>query len=181
MITNELIQPKSIVVVGASQDIKKPGGKILKNIIDNHFNGSLYVVNPKEPEIQGVTCHANVKDLPQVDLAILAIAARFCPETVEVLAKEKGTKAFIILSAGFSEENAAGKELEKQVVKIINDAGACLIGPNCVGMMNTNHTSVFTHPIPKLVPKGIDFISGSGATAVFIMESCMMNLLWKAV
>ena len=175
MITKELIRPQSIVVVGASQDTKKPGGKILKNIIDNHFSGSLYVVNPKEPEIQGVKCHADVKDLPQVDLAILAIAARFCPETVEILAKQKGTKAFIILSAGFSEENAAGKELEQQVVKIINEAGACLIGPNCVGMMNSNHTSVFTSPIPKLEPKGIDFISGSGATAVFIMESCMMK------
>lgn len=175
MITKELINPQSIVVVGASQDTKKPGGKILKNIIDNHFKGSLYVVNPKESEIQDVKCHAGVKDLPQVDLAILAIAARFCPETVEVLAKQKGTKAFIILSAGFSEENAAGKELEQQVVNIINEAGACLIGPNCVGMMNSNHTSVFTSPIPKLEPKGIDFISGSGATAVFIMESCMMK------
>ncbi len=175
MITKELIHPKSIVVVGASQDVKKPGGKILKNIIDNRFAGELFVVNPKEKEIQGIKCHADVNDLPDVDLAILAIAARFCPETVEILAKQKNTKAFIILSAGFSEENAAGKDLEQKIVKTINEAGACLIGPNCVGMMNSFHSSVFTSPIPKLEPKGIDFISGSGATAVFILESCMMK------
>ena len=117
MITKELIHPKSIVVVGASQDVKKPGGKILKNIIDNRFAGELFVVNPKEKEIQGIKCHADVNDLPDVDLAILAIAARFCPETVEILAKQKNTKAFIILSAGFSEENAAGKEPEQKIVK----------------------------------------------------------------
>ena len=184
MITKELISPNSIVVVGASNSINKPGGKVLKNLLDNNFSGNLYVVNPKENEIQGVKSYSNVLDLPQVDLAIIAIAARFCPETVEVLANKKGTKAFIILSAGFSEENEEGKKLEKQIVKTINDAGACLIGPNCIGMMNPNHTSVFTYPIPKLNSMGMDFITGSGATAVFIMESCMMkgvpfNSVWS--
>lgn len=171
MITRELIQPKSIVVVGASQDVRKPGGKVLKNIIDNQFGGPVYVVNPKESEIQGIKCHADVRDLPQTDLAILAIAARFCPETVEILAREKGTKAFIILSAGFSEESEEGKILEQQIVKTITDNNACLIGPNCIGVMTPYHASVFTTPIPKLESSGVDFISGSGATAVFIMES----------
>ncbi len=171
MITRELIQPKSIVVVGASQDVRKPGGKVLKNIIDNQFGGPVYVVNPKESEIQGIKCHADVRELPQTDLAILAIAARFCPETVEILAREKGTKAFIILSAGFSEESEEGKILEQQIVKTITDNNACLIGPNCIGVMTPHHASVFTTPIPKLESSGVDFISGSGATAVFIMES----------
>ncbi|PKP02606.1 MAG: CoA ligase [Bacteroidetes bacterium HGW-Bacteroidetes-6] len=171
MITRELIQPRSIVIVGASQDVRKPGGKVLKNIIDNQFDGPVYVVNPKEVEIQGVKCHADVRDLPQTDLAILAIAARFCPETVEILAREKGTKAFIILSAGFSEESEEGKALEQQIVKTITENNACLIGPNCIGVMTPHHASVFTTPIPKLEASGVDFISGSGATAVFIMES----------
>lgn len=171
MITSQLIDPKSIVVVGASNDITKPGGKILKNLIDNHFKGELYAVNPKETVIQGINCHAAVTDLPQVDLAILAIAARFCPETVEILASQKNTRAFIILSAGFHEESEAGAQLEHQVVETMNKYGASLIGPNCIGMMNVNHTSVFTTPIPRLDPRGVDFISGSGATAVFIMEA----------
>ncbi len=171
MITQQLINPSSIVIVGGSNDITKPGGKVLKNLIDNHFSGSLYVVNPKEDEIQGIKCFKTVAELPQCDLAILAIAAKYCPDTVETLARDKRTHAFIILSAGFHEESVEGAELEEKIVNSVNKYNACLIGPNCIGMMNHNHTSVFTTPIPKLDPKGVDFISGSGATAVFIMEA----------
>jgi len=171
MITNELLNPKSIVVVGASNDIEKPGGKILKNIIDGNFKGSLYVSNPKEDEIQGVKSYRNPADLPQVDLAILAIAAKYIPETVELLTQQKGTKAFIILSAGFSEESHEGKILEDKVVELINKVNGSLIGPNCVGILTPAHHSIFTLPIPKLDTKGCDFISGSGATACFIMEA----------
>jgi len=171
MITQQLINPKSIVIIGGSNDITKPGGKVVKNLIDNHFSGSIFVVNPKEDEIQGIKCNKNVDELPPCDLAILAIAAKYCPETVEKLARDKQTRAFIILSAGFHEESQEGAELEKKIVDTVNQYGACLIGPNCIGMMNHHHTSVFTTPIPKLDPKGVDFISGSGATAVFIMEA----------
>lgn len=171
MITQQLINPKSIVIIGGSNDVTKPGGKVLKNLIDNHFGGSLMVVNPKEDLIQGIACHKTVADLPQCDLAILAIAAKYCPETVEILACDKQTRAFIILSAGFHEESREGALLEEKIVETVNQYNACLIGPNCIGMMNHHHTSVFTTPIPKLDPKGVDFISGSGATAVFIMEA----------
>jgi acetyltransferase len=171
MITQQLINPKSIVIIGGSNDTTKPGGKVVKNLIDNHFGGSIFVVNPKEDEIQGIKCNKNVDELPHCDLAILAIAAKYCPETVEKLARDKQTRAFIILSAGFHEESKEGALLEEKIVNTVNQYGACLIGPNCIGMMNHNHTSVFTTPIPKLDPKGVDFISGSGATAVFIMEA----------
>jgi acetyltransferase len=173
MITSQLIAPKSIVVIGGSNDTTKPGGKVLKNLLDHQFKGSLYVTNPKETEVQGVKCYNTPNDLPQVDLAILAIAAKYCVETVEILARQKNTKAFIILSAGFHEESAEGARQEQQIVDIINETGGSLIGPNCIGMMNSNYTGVFSLPIPKLDPKGVDFISGSGATAVFIMESGM--------
>lgn len=171
MITNELLNPKSIVVVGASNDIEKPGGKILKNIIDGQFKGSLYVSNPKEDEIQGVKSFRNPADLPKVDLAIIAIAAKYIPDTIELLTQQKGTKAFIILSAGFSEESPEGKILEDKVVELINKVNGSLIGPNCVGILTPAHHSIFTLPIPKLDTKGCDFISGSGATACFIMEA----------
>ena len=171
MITQQLINPASIVIVGGSNDSTKPGGKVLKNLIDNNFCGKLYVVNPKEDIIQGITCYKSVDELPPCDLAILAIAAKYCPETVEKLARDKQTRAFIILSAGFHEESPEGALLEEKIVATVNQYEACLIGPNCIGMMNPHHTSVFTTPIPKLDPKGVDFISGSGATAVFIMEA----------
>lgn len=175
MINEQLINPKSIVVVGGSDDIQKPGGKVLKNLIDGHFSGDLYVVNPKAENVQGVKTFSSVDDLPQVDLAILAIAAKFCPASVRTLAENKGTKAFIILSAGFHEENEEGARLEKEIVDVINEHNGCLIGPNCVGVMNSNYQGVFITPIPKLDPMGVDFVSGSGATAVFIMESGIPN------
>lgn len=173
MITSQLINPKSIVVIGGSDDIQKPGGKVLKNLIDNSYKGSLYVVNPKAESVQGISCNANVESLPTVDLAIIAIAAKYCPATVKTLAEQKGTKAFIILSAGFHEESEEGAKLEQEIVDIVNSVNGSLIGPNCIGVMNSNYAGVFTTPVPKLDPKGIDFISGSGATAVFIMEAGM--------
>ena len=171
MVNQQLINPKSIVVIGGSNDTSKPGGKVLKNLIDGNFKGGLYVSNPKEDEVQGLKCYKNINDLPEVDLAIIAIAAKYTPETVELLTKQKNTRAFIILSAGFSEENEEGKRLEKQVVELINNVNGSLIGPNCIGFLNNNYNGIFTTPIPRLDPKGVDFISGSGATAVFIMES----------
>ena len=171
MINEQLLNPKSIVVVGGSDDVQKPGGKVLKNLIDGNFKGDLYVSNPKMDEVQGVASYKDLKDLPQADLAIIAIAAKFCPSTIKFLAEEKNTRAFIILSAGFSEENEEGEKLEKEIVEIVNSVGGSLIGPNCVGVLNSNYNGVFTTPIPSLDSKGCDFISGSGATAVFIMES----------
>ena len=175
MINQQLINPQSIVVIGGSNDVTKPGGKVLKNLIDNGFNGKLYVTNPKETEIQGIKCFQTLHELPDCDLAILAIAAKYCPDTVDFLAKNRKTRAFIILSAGFHEESKEGAKLEQKIVDTIKIVNGCLIGPNCIGVMNHHHTSVFTTPIPKLDPKGVDFISGSGATAVFIMESGMPN------
>ena len=175
MIAKELLNPRSIVICGASSDIHKPGGKALKNLLENNFSGPVYAVNPKETEVQGIKCYAKVEDLPQVDCAILCIAAKFCAQTVDVLTQQKGTKGFIIVSAGFSEENAEGAAIEKHIVDSINAVGGSLIGPNCTGFLNTNYSGCFDTPIPKLDPKGVDFITGSGATAVFIKEYGMTN------
>ncbi len=173
MIAKELIAPKSIAVIGASNDDKKPGGKILKNLISENFAGKLYPVNPKETEIQGLDCIQNPADLPQTDLAVLAIPAKFCLDTINLLINEKGTRGFIILSAGFSEMGDEGKKLEQDIADAVTAVGGTLIGPNCIGVLNTNYAGVFAGPIPKLDTKGIDFASGSGATAVFIVEAAM--------
>ena len=175
MINKKLLDPQSIVVIGASNDVHKPGGKLLKNLLESQFQGKVYVVNPKEKEIQGIACYARVEDLPQVDCAILAIAAKYCPATVDVLAKEKETRGFIIISAGFSEENHEGAEFEKAIVKTIDEVGGSLIGPNCTGFLNVNYTGAFDAPIPQLNPQGVDFVTGSGATAVFIKEIGITN------
>lgn len=175
MINDKLINPESIVVIGGSDDISKPGGKVLKNLLEGNFKGILHAVNPKSDLVQGVKSFRNISLLPDTDLAILAIPALQCLSAVEILAKEKKTKAFIILSAGFGEESGQGKELEREIVRIIDSFSGCLIGPNCIGFLNYNYHGVFTAPIPILKPEGIDLISGSGATAVFIMESAIPN------
>ena len=184
MITTQLLHPESIVIVGASNNVHKPGGAILKNLISGSYQGELRAVNPRETEVQGIPAFADVKDIPDTDLAVLAIPASMCPDVVEQLASEKNTRAFIILSAGFGEETHEGALLEERILATVNKYDASLIGPNCIGLMNTWHHSVFTQPIPNLHPRGVDLISSSGATAVFILESAVVkglqfNSVWS--
>lgn len=175
MINEQLLNPKSIVVIGGSNDIHKPGGTVLRNLIEGNYKGNLYVTNLKEQEVQGIRSYTDPELLPDVDLAIIAIAAKYIPDTVEMLVRRKNTRAFIVLSAGFSEEGQEGKFLEQRVVDAVNSVKGALIGPNCSGVITPNYQGVFTKPIPKLDPKGCDFISGSGAAACFLMEAGIPN------
>jgi acetate---CoA ligase (ADP-forming) len=171
MINKELISPKSIVVVGGSNNISKPGGKTVKNLIDGKYQGELYVVNPNETKVQGIDSYKSIDELDQVDLAILVIPAKFCLEAVSILCSDHQTKAFIIISAGFGEETETGKLVEEQILEEVEKAGAALIGPNCIGMITEAYKGVFTTPVPSFYWNGCDLISSSGATAIFIMEA----------
>jgi acetyltransferase len=173
MINEKLINPQSIVVLGGSDDLFKPGGKVVRNIIDGEYAGNLYVVNPKQDVVQGLKSYRDLNDIPETDLALLAISYKLCLPAVEILLRDKNTKAFIIVSAGFSEAGEEGKELEKKIAELISNAGATLIGPNCIGVITENYRGVFTTPVPRLNKSGCDFVSGSGATAVFIFESAI--------
>ena len=184
MINEQLLNPGSIVVIGGSNNTHKPGGAIVRNLLNGDYQGDLRVVNPKEDNIQGIKAFHDVKEIPPTDLAILVVAAKYCPDYVDYLCAEKGVRAFVIISAGFGEETKAGAELEQRILDTCEQYGAALIGPNCIGLLNRNHHSVFTLPIPNLDPKGADFISGSGATAVFILESAVakglkFNSVWS--
>ena len=182
MINNELINPKSIVVIGGSNKTSKPGGNCIRNILNGGYQGALYAVNPGEEEVQGLKCYKSVSDIPPTDLAIIAIPASRCLETITVLAEEKSVKAFIMYTAGFGEESIEGGALEKQILEVINRAGASLIGPNCIGILNRYHHSLFTLPIPVMDPFGVDMISSSGGTAIFLMESAIkMGLRFNSV
>ena len=184
MINKQLLNPESIVVIGGSNNVHKPGGAVVRNLLEGGFKGALRVLNPKEDEVQGIKTVHDVSALPPTDLAILVVAARFCPDYVEQLASQAQTRAFIIISAGFSEETPEGAALEQRILDTCERYGCALIGPNCIGLLTRNHHSVFTKPIPPLDPKGVDFISGSGATAVFILESAVtkglrFNSVWS--
>ncbi|MBP3849676.1 MAG: acetate--CoA ligase family protein [Prevotella sp.] len=184
MINRELLAPQSIAIIGGSNNVHKPGGAIVRNLLQGGYQGTLRIVNPKEDQVQGIKVFHDIKELPPTEMAVLVIPAKFCPDTVELLAKEKQTRAFIIISAGFGEETKEGGVLEQRILDTCAEYGCALIGPNCIGLLNRNHHSVFTQPIPKLSPKGVDFVSGSGATAVFILESAVIkglqfNSVWS--
>ena len=184
MINRQLLHPESIVVIGGSNNMHKPGGAIVRNLVQGGYKGTLRVVNPREDEIQGIKAFHDAKELPPTEMAILVVAAKYCPDYVKYLAAEKEVKAFIIISAGFGEETQEGAERERQILDYCNQYGCALIGPNCIGMMNDWYHGVFTKPIPQLHPEGVDFISGSGATAVFILESAVIkglpfNSVWS--
>ena len=124
MLHEKLLNPKSIAVIGASNNIETPGGKALKNLIDCNFKGEIIAVNPKETQVQGIKCYQNVSQIPGVDLAIIAISSKFTLETVAILTEQKNTKGFIIFSAGFSEKDEKGRLLEEKIVQKINAVGA---------------------------------------------------------
>ena len=173
MINKQLLHPESIVVIGGSNNVHKPGGAVVRNLIGGGYRGTLRIVNPKEDEVQGIKVFHDAKELPPTDMAILVVAAKYCPDYVDYLAQEKNVKAFVIISAGFGEESKEGAAREQHILDTCQKYGCALIGPNCIGMMNAWFHGVFTKPIPQLNDYGADFISGSGATAVFILESAV--------
>ncbi len=176
MINPKLIHPKSIAVIGGSDNPSSPGGKIIENLVNHKYQGKIYIVNPKKDKIKNFKVYKNVSLLPEnIDLAIIAISAKYIEETVKILTEEKKTQAFIIISAGFSDVGEAGKALENRIVKQIEKYNGSLLGPNNIGLINKNYAGVFTSPVPKLDKNGVDLISGSGATAVFIMEAAMLQ------
>ena len=174
MVNRQLIDPRSIVIVGGSNDKSKVGGALINNLTEYNFNGAIYSVNPKEVEVQGFPCFKAVAEVPEVEMAIICVAAAYVKESVKELAENKNCKAFIILSAGFSEMGAEGLKLQDEILEIINRNDGSLIGPNCTGVVTPNYAGMFSRPIPKLDPKGCDFVCSSGATAAWIVEKGML-------
>jgi acetyltransferase len=171
MINNALLQPKSIAIIGASNSLEKPGGGLVHNLLNGGFQGEVFPVNPKEQEIQGLKTYNKTEDLPLCDMALLAIPAAFCVEAVEYLSKHKQTKAFIIISAGFSEMGEEGEKLEIRLKELAEERNLAIIGPNCIGVLNNHYKAVFVSPPPPVTEKGVDFVSASGALAVFLFET----------
>ena len=97
MINRQLLHPESIVVVGGSNNVHKPGGALVRNLISGGYKGTLRIVNPKEDEVQGVKVFHDISELPPTDLAVLVIPAPACPAAVDLLASQKEVRAFIII------------------------------------------------------------------------------------
>jgi acetyl coenzyme A synthetase (ADP forming)-like protein len=131
-----IFEPNSIAIVGASRNQEKVGYLILENLLKSGFKGKLYPINPKVDEILGLRTYPSIGDVIEyIDLVVIAIPATFVPNVLEECGK-KGIKSVIVISGGFRETGKEGEELEKSIIKIINQTGIRLVGPNCIGVDN---------------------------------------------
>lgn len=167
------ISPASIAIVGASNDTKKPGGKIVQNLLSKGYEGELFLINPKAELIQDRQAIPSIADLPHApDLAYISIPARFVADALSELA-ELGVKRVIVLSAGFGEVSPEGLEVERRLADIADRHGMVMLGPNCLGVTSPVHAGKFAGLLPDMRPGGIDFISGSGATVDLLAEQAV--------
>ncbi len=160
-------RPKGIAVIGASNDPMKLGYEVFKNL-KKYKEGKVYPVNVKDEIVQGVKAYRNVKDIPdEVDLAIIVVPKRFVKGTL-IDCGEKGVKGAVIITAGFGETGEEGKKEERELVEIAHRYGMRLIGPNCVGVMNT-HNDMNATFIMDAKKGSIAFVSQSGALGAGIV------------
>ncbi|MBI5946285.1 MAG: acetate--CoA ligase family protein [Chloroflexi bacterium] len=164
-------QPKGVVVIGASTSPEKLGYGVARNLIQSGYRGAIHFVSQKSGELFDRPLYTNLTDVPDpVDLAILIVPTQVTPQTIEDCGK-RGIKAAIIVSAGFREVGADGASLEQQCANIARKHGVRLLGPNCIGKLDTHlplDTTFLQPPMPA--QGGIGFISHSGAFAAAIVD-----------
>lgn len=162
---SSVMKPRALALVGASTRDHTIGHDILHRLLEYGYKGDLYLVNPKGGEIEGRQVYKCVRDLPDgVDLAIIAINAKFVLDTVDQC-HERGIKGLVVISAGFKETGEAGRELEQALADKAKGYGMTLVGPNCLGVVNTlpevSMDGCFAETLPR---RGdIGFVSQSGA------------------
>lgn len=173
------LSPESVAVIGASRNRSSIGGRLFHNLLEASFSGSLFPVNPKSPSVQGVPAYKSILDVPgEVDLAFIVVSA----DLVGTVAREcstKGVHSLVVISSGFAEIGGQGPAQQEELVQICRENGMRLIGPNCMGILNThpdvNLNGTFGAALP---PVGhIGFMTQSGALGLAVMEySAALNL-----
>ena len=168
-----LLAPRSIAIIGASNDPTRIGGRPIAFMKAQGFKGTLYPVNPARAEVQGLKAYASVADLPQVpDMAIVAVPAEIAVATVEALCA-KGVKGAVMFTAGFAEVGAAGEAAQNEMVTLARTHGMRLLGPNCLGVFDgrtgyyATFSSSFDSGWPILGRISIASQSGAYGTHVF--------------
>lgn len=163
-------KPQSVAIVGASATPGKLGYTVLDNMISAGFKGPIYPINPKASEIQGYKAYASVLDTPEVpDLAVITIPYNYVANALRELG-EKGTKSVVVISAGFREANVEGLEREQELLEIASKYDMRIIGPNCLGIIDT-FTPVNATFAAGTPPQGnIAFTSQSGALQTAILD-----------
>ncbi len=173
MSLQKFFKPSSVAVIGASSDRAKIGRQVLDNIISGGFKGTIYPINLKEKNIADLETYADLKDLPAKNFAdvlvVIAIPAKFVVAEIEKCAI-LGIKNIIVISAGFKESSAEGKILEDQLVKIAADNSLNILGPNCLGFINTLTDLNATFGAAKNQDGNIAILSQSGAVGSAVLD-----------
>jgi acetyltransferase len=170
-----LFEPRSIAVIGASADPNKVGYAVLNNLIRFGYSGGIYPVNPSRGKILDRQACAKVADLPEpVDLAVIVIPAKLVPTALHECA-DAGIGAAIVISAGFKEAGAEGTRLERELAAISRERGIRVLGPNCLGLINTANSMNATFAADMLPGGSIGFFSQSGAMGIAIMDWAIGN------
>ncbi len=162
--------PRSVAIIGASANPSKIGYDVLHNLITSGYEGDVYPINPSSDEILGLKAYKSVTDVPgSIDLVVIVVPARFVPQLM-VECGEKGVKGVIVITAGFKEMGLEGAEMEKQLVEIAKQYGMRVIGPNCLGIIETpiKMNASFAPATPE--PGSIAFMSQSGALCGSILD-----------
>lgn len=170
--TGALFSPKSVAVIGASREEGTVGHAVIRNLFTGGFKGQLYPVNPKAEEIEGLRCFPSIGAVPgPVELAVIIVKAQLVPEIIDQCGK-KGVKAVVVISAGFKETGEEGRQLEEQVKQAAARHKLPLIGPNCLGLLNTDPAVLLNATFAKEMPSSgsIAFISQSGALCTAVLE-----------
>ncbi len=167
---NDIFYPRSVAVVGASRSPNKLGYQTVMSLHTAGFEGRVYPINPRASEVLGYKAYPSLLDVPgEVDLVVVAIPGRGVLEAVEECA-EKGVKGVIILASGFREIGGEGAELESRIVETCNRAGIKIIGPNCLGIMNSHaKLNASFSPIGPLKKGSISLISQSGGAGMLLL------------
>ena len=167
-----LFRPRSVAVIGASRERGTIGAEIFHNLLDHGFRGPVYPVNPKADVVQSVRAYPSITEVPgPVDLAVIVVPAAASGEILEACGKA-GVKAAIVISAGFKETGDAGRDRERALVECARRYGMRLLGPNCLGVLNTEPgVQLDATFAPTYPPAGrIAFSSQSGALGLAILE-----------
>jgi acetyl coenzyme A synthetase (ADP forming)-like protein len=167
-----ILQPQSIAVVGVSRREGSIGRAILGNLVRCGFRGRVVAVNPKATEIDGVRCYSSVGavDLP-LDLVVISVPAASVEEVVHECARAK-VRAIVVISAGFAEVSAEGRKAEARLAEIVRGSGMRMVGPNCMGVINTDPAvSMNATFSPSWPPAGgVSMLSQSGALGLAMLD-----------
>ncbi len=167
-----LLRPRVVAVIGASRDPSSIGNIIFKNILSAHFTGTIYPVNPQTNSVNGIKAYPSINDIPETaDLAVIAVNAEKVYD-VALRAIKAGTKGLVVVSAGFADAGAEGLERQKKLAELVRAHGVRLLGPSCLGVMNTDpKVRLNASMAPAIMPPGqTGFFSHSAALGLVILD-----------